>query len=109
MSYEPYSPMHSPKDVSFDRMREILERHVPGGFKAGQSPKAKPLEADVPRGTLKWKRVDTMAMESEDGLYRVVKIVLGGKPEYELYKRTARGWEFKRLHLESFEAAKAAI
>jgi hypothetical protein len=108
MSHQPYQPMGLPKEVSHERMVKILEKHCPGGFKAAQSPKEK-AQVEKSEKPIEWKRIDKYVMQSSDGKWRVVKVILGGKPDYELYAFTPKGWEPKRFHLESFEAAKACL
>ncbi len=109
MSYQPYQPMGNRKEVSAERMRDILQKHAPNVFKAGESPKEKSEPKKGARKELHWKQIDKYVMQSIDGKWRVVKVFLGGKPEYELYAFTSMGWEIKKLHFESFDAARAAI
>lgn len=102
--YEPYSPMHEPKDVSFERMQEILAKH-------GQLPLPKPPEIK-PTVLLEWERPTSaaqMGLYTTCKRYTCAKVVVAGKPMYEVYRLAPQSEWYACIGagLQSFEQAKA--
>lgn len=96
----PYQPMGKRKQVSFARMQEILARRSA----AVQAPKAQEVPCGTP--TVKWKRVGELAIERDDGLFRIEKQNQAGVWVYECFKR-APDWWVRFATAPSADAAKA--
>lgn len=91
---------------ALDRMWKTLEKHSAVGPRPETSPSKPPSEP------LAWKAPlhrDQQYRESVNGRYRIAKIILGGKPAYEVYRMPPSGdwWFCVAAGRPSFDDAKA--
>lgn len=90
----PYQPMHPPrKEVSFERMQEILDKHTKGVLSdTGRETTQSPVALDQARtARLEWdkpirNRDGTGYMRTKCGKYGIDKAFVGGVPVYNAYK-----------------------
>ena len=124
MTQAAYVPMHPPqKEVSQDRMKQILAKHTPkvevtGDVGSGAVTHSEPSLVEAqPVPALKWERISPWYMRSTDGMYRCRKYIpdevrlLGHneQPKYQLEKKVGEVWFYRfGPPFESWDEARAA-
>jgi hypothetical protein len=102
----PYQPMHKPREVSQERMREILSKRTNGWPTAT----ARPEILTRPKGALQWQRPEPGAtgVRTVCEWYSCCKVMLDGKWVYEVWKREPLTSGMKQLAcgLASFDEGK---
>jgi len=86
----PYSPMEKRKYVSLERMNEILQRRVSA------------IPKPISNGSLLWKRVSAVTIQSCCDRFRIDKHAEG----FKAYRRGTDRWKFLEK-LESADQARA--